>query len=56
MNTESKAIYYLLKYFSPKVDQMVDHRMAVNPNAATNVPIPYAEELKQLEHLNGGSY
>lgn len=28
---------------------MVDNRVATNPTAAMNVPIPYAEELKQLE-------
>lgn len=47
LKVDCKATRYLLKLFSSKVDQMIDTRVARNPNAG-QVPIPYIEELKQI--------
>ena len=42
------AIVYLLRNFTNKVDQMIEHRNAENPNAGTNIVFPFVEELKNI--------
>ena len=42
------AIAYLLRNFTNKVDQMIEHRNAENPNAGTNIVFPFVEELKNI--------
>lgn len=41
LKVECKATRYLISLFTPKVDQIIEQRIAANPNSLNQVPIPY---------------
>jgi hypothetical protein len=49
LQVDCKAIKYLLKHFTNKVDQLVEQRQLTNPQAANLVPIPFIQELQHAQ-------
>lgn len=43
---DTKAVKYLLRYFTNKVELMIEDRAATYPQAAQAFPIPYLAEIQ----------
>ena len=49
LKQESRAIRYLLAYFTNQIDSMIVDRMTLNPQAVKSVSVPFLDDIKHME-------